>query len=243
MPKAQQPSVVPDIENSMHSRPSRPASGHAPKFTHADVSKKLKFDYLYGSKEAVDRALSSIDELFTAARRPSTSIHDLLEQAATMIYKQLRIREVSIGLRDPKDGLYRYEVMAGMASNKWRAHGNLAYAEEDFLRNDKWRGTMISKYTKLMLAEDNPYAEGEEKTVDRQEMLTAKRHNLDDSIEGDYMDIMIPGLEDDLIGWIEISGTWASKLPDPQTIRLIELIGCTLGVLLSHNDHLSLRGS
>lgn len=242
LPRVQK-DVAPAVQTpTPQPRKDPPTPGHVAKFTHADVSKKLKFDYVYGSKDTVDKALSSLDDLFTAARKSKTNTHELLEETARMIYKQLRIREVSIGLRDAKDGLYRYRAMAGMRSAKWEAHGDLVYTKEDFFRNDKWHGMMISKYTKLMLAEDNPYEDGEEDTVDRQEMLTSKRHNLDDSIEGDYLDIMIPGLNDDLLGWIEISGTWTSKLPDPQTIRFLELIGCTLGAMLSPNGQLSLSG-
>lgn len=206
------------------------------------MAKKLKFDYLYGSKDNVDKVLSSLEPLFAAHRRPKVKVHELLEEAANFIYRQLRIREVSIGLRSPKDGLYRYEVMAGMRAGIWQAHEDLAYTKEDFFRNDKRNGTMISKYTKLLLAEDNPYEEGEEDTVDLQEMIASKRHNLDDSIEGDYMDIMMIGPSDELIGWIEISGTWTSKIPDPQTIRFIELMACTLGSMLSPNVSLSTLG-
>jgi len=204
-----------------------------PKTSHADVAKKLKFDYAFGPKEHVDKVLSGLDPLFAAYRKPKAKTHDLLELSANIIYRQLRIREVSIGIRDPKDGLYKYEVMAGMNVGKWRAHGGLSYTKEDFSRNDKWKGTMISKHTKLMLAEDNPYHEGEEDTVDRREMIASRRHGPEDSIEGDYLDILIHGLNDELIGWIEISGTWTAKLPDPQTIRLVELIACTLGSMLS----------
>lgn len=208
-------------------------AGPVAKLNHVDVAKKLKFDYAYGPKGHVDKALSGLDPLFAAYRKPKAKTHDLLEMSANIIYRQLRIREVSVGLRDSKDGLYKYEVMSGMNVGKWRAHEGLAYTKEDFFRSDKWKGTMISKYTKLMLAEDNPYHEGEEGTVDRREMIASKRHGPDDSIEGDYMDIMIHGLNDELIGWIEISGTWTSKLPDPQTIRLVELVACTLGSMLS----------
>ncbi len=222
---------APSVERKKEAK----TDAHVARFTHADVAKKLKFDYMYGSKDTVDKTLLSLEPLFSAYRRPKTRVHDLLEEAARIIYKQLRIREVSIGIRDPKDGLFKYEIMAGMRAGVWQAHEELVYTEEDFFRNDKWRGTMISKYTKLMLAEDNPYAEGEERTFDRQEMMADKRHNLDDSIEGDYMDIMILGLNEDLLGWIEISGTWTSKVPDTQTIRLIELIACTLGSMLSNS--------
>lgn len=238
--KVQKPGTRPEPTAPPQPAKPAPSAGHVVKFTHADVAKKLKFDYMYGSKESIDKAFVSLEPLHAAHRRPKLKVHDLLEEAANIIYKQLRIREVSIGLRDPKDGLYRYMVMAGMRNGIWKAHGDLAYTKDDFFRNDKWKGTAISKYTKILLTEDNPYEDGEQDTYDRQETLNSKRHNLDDSIEGDYLDIMIYGLNDDLIGWIEISGTWTSKIPDPHTIRLIELVSCTLGSILSSNSSASI---
>jgi len=203
----------------------------------------LKFDYTYGSRDSMDKALSSLEPLYAAYRNPRVRPQELLEEAAKIIYKHLRIREVSIGLRDPKDGLYRYRAMAGMRAGIWRAHGDLAYTKDDFFRDDKWKGTSISKYTKILLTEDNPYDEGENDTYDREEMLSSKRHNLDDSIEGDYLDVMIFGVNDELIGWIEISGTWTSKIPDPHTLRVIETLACTLGSMLSSNSSISVYGS
>lgn len=242
LPKIYKPTTGPDKTAEPHQGTASPSAGHVIKFTHRDVAKKLKFDYMYGSKDHLDKVLVSLDSVLIACRRPKMKQNELLSEIANVIYKQLRIREVSIGLKDPKDGLYRYSVMAGMIASKWRAHENLVYTRDDFFRNDKWNGTMISKYTKLMLAEDNPYEAGEEDTVDWHEMQSSKRHNLDDSIEGDYLDIMIHGQNDELVGWIEISGSWTSKLPDPQTIRIIELIAGVLGMVLSPNENLKTNG-
>lgn len=209
------------------------------KLNHTDVAKKVKFDYMYGAKGNIDKALAGMDSVFEVYRRPKLRVHELLEEAANVIYKQMKLKEVSIGVKSPKDGMYRYEVMAGMTSGIWEAHEDLAYTQDDFFRNDKYKGTNISKYSKIMLAEDSPYQKGEEDTYNRQEMLTAKRHSLDDCIEGDYIDVLIYGVNDEFIGWIEVAGTWTSKIPDAQTIRCMEILACALGAMLSTHPALA----
>lgn len=216
-----------------------PPAAKPVKLSHTDVAKKVKFDYMYGSKGNIDKALAGMDSVFEVYRRPKVRVHELLEETANVIYKQLKLKEVSIGLKSPKDGMYRYEVMAGMSSGIWEAHEDLAYTQGDFFRNDKYKGTSISKYSKIMLAEDSPYQEGEEDTYNRQEMLTAKRHSLDDCIEGDYIDVLIYGVNDEVIGWIEVAATWTSKIPDAQTIRCMEILACALGAMLSTHPSLA----
>ena len=210
----------------------------AAKLNHNDVAKKLKFDYMYGSKDAIDKAMAGFDSVFEVYRRPKVKVRELLEVAANVVYKQLKLKEVSIGLKSQKDGMFRYEVMAGMSSGIWQAHEDLAYTQGDFFSNEKYKGTSISKYSKIMLAEDSPYQMGEEDTYNRQEMLTAKRHSLDDCIEGDYIDVLIYGINDEFIGWIEVSGTWTSKIPDAQTTRFMEVLACALGAMLTTHPSL-----
>lgn len=226
------------------SSPSTPIPGPkdaAPasvKFNHNDVAKKVKFDYMYGSRGNLDKVLAGIDAVFEVYRKPKVKVHELLEVAANIVYKQFKLKEVSIGLKSPKDGMYRYEVMAGMNSGIWQAHEDLSYSQDDFFRNDMYKGTTISKYSKILLAEDSPYQAGEEDTFNRQEMLTAKRHSIDDYIEGDYLDVLIYGVNDEFIGWIEVAGTWSSKIPDAQTIRCLEVLACALGAMLSTHPSL-----
>ena len=55
---------------------------------------------------------------------------------------------------------------------------------------------------------------------------------MEDTIEGDYLDICIYGEDDDLLGWIEISGLTNGKFPDVQTIKCVELLASVIGVVL-----------
>jgi hypothetical protein len=200
------------------------------------VKRRLWVDYQYAHKERFNVMLDDMQKFVSSLRDSSTDVKKLLQKAADTIHERLRIRDVTIGLRSSSDGLYRYEVMAGLKGETWAAHKELAYTKDQFYDPVTYKPKQISKYTRLFLSEDNPYANGEERTYDRPVMLQSKRRALDDSIEGDYLDIDILGVNDDHLGWIEISGTLTNKLPDVTTIKYIELMACTIGVALSSTD-------
>jgi hypothetical protein len=203
------------------------------KLDYHDIGRRLKFEYAYAPKDIGDKYIESIQNLIKSALRPTTTVDDLLKDVARIVYQQFRIREITIGLLDPNDGRYKYRAMMGLKESTWDAHRGLSYTRDDFFDASKYTGTVISDYSKLLLAEDEPYLNGEEKTFDRNTFVKSKRKSLMDSIEGDYLDITINGPSGNLIGWIEISGTWTGKLPDVSTIRWMELLACILGSLLT----------
>ena len=199
---------------------------------HEDVARKLKLDYVGAIMDHTDRNLDSIQDLLEEVSRPQGDAKELLDSVAKLIYKQFHVREVAIGLKSP-DGLYRYVTMHGMRTNIWAEHRDLAYPYDSFFDNVKYKGTVISDYTKLLLAEDMPYDMGEKQTYSEHLMKSSTRKALDDSIEGDYLDILIYGIGNELLGWIEISGTWEDKLPTARTIRCLEIVANITGVALS----------
>ena len=66
--------------------------------------------------------------------------------------------------------------------------------------------------------------------------MNSLRHSPEDCLEADYIDVHIFGGKDDLVGWIEASGTLTGKLPDVNAIRWMEMIASILGVALSHRQ-------
>ena len=197
-----------------------------------EVLRKIRFDFMRPTAELNLRMLDDVEGIFSHLKGKEFSAKELLQNVADMISKHLRIREVTIGLRSPADGLFRYEVMTGLRDETWEVHKVLVFDDNQFFDDETYKGKPLTKYTKLFLAETNPYAEGEEATYSRPVMLQSTRYNPDDSIEGDYLDVMIPGIEDHWIGWIETSGTRTGKLPDAATIRWLELIAHIVGAIL-----------
>jgi hypothetical protein len=197
------------------------------------IKKRMWLAYQYACSNPANERTDCVHTLITKLADPDIDMHSFLQEAADTINAKLTIKEITIGLRSSSDGLYRYEVMSGLTETEWEAHKKLSYKHEDFYSNDVYKSMQISRYTRLLLADDNPYANGEEATYERELMLQSKRKSLDDTIEGDYLDICIFGKGDDLLGWIEISGMSNGRFPDTETIKCLELLASVIGVALA----------
>lgn len=210
---------------------ARPGRTGSRDISPGQVSRKIKQDYTHGRMEPWMRGLDSIHSIIKQLMTDEPDLNELMKAAARSIYSQFNIREVTIALRSPS-GVFRYVAMHGLRSELWAAHQKLAYTKEQVLDPNVYKWTDISSYTKLFLAEDNPYGEEEERTYCEHLMMRSKRSAEDESIEGDYLDIFIYGPRDETLGWIEISGTWNGKIPDVRTIRSLELLSSFLALAI-----------
>jgi hypothetical protein len=200
-----------------------------------DVARDLRLEYQYNRKDASCRTLDKMQPILAQLIEPRLDLQRFLDDIADMINKQFRIREVTIGLRSPTDGLYRYVAMAGLRADAWKAHSILEYSLRDFTDPSIFKGRPISTRTVVFLAEDKPYLEGEEETFNRRILLESKRKSVNDCIEGDYLNVHIFNDRNELVGWIEISGDREEKFPDPVTIKWIEHMGLIIGIALAMN--------
>jgi hypothetical protein len=203
------------------------------------VADRVKFEYTHGVKDNTQKTLEGVQNLLSRFQDSQMDIDKVLNEAADYIWRQFGIDNVAIGLRDPKDGKYRYRAMVGFRPDALEAHKKIAYRKEEFLEDGEYHGITISKYTRMYLAENNIPAEGLERgAYNRPGLLAMKRMDSTDSLEGDYIDIGIYGRGDELVGWIEISGTRTMKLPDVTTIRWVEVIASIIAVaLLCSSSH------
>lgn len=197
------------------------------------IKRRLWLEYQYASSNP-SNPIDCIHDLINKLADTAVDRHKFLQDVADTMCGRLCIHEVTIGLKDPNDGVYRYEVMAGLEDSEWEAHKKLSYTLDQFDNPSLYKYKQISKYTRLFLAEDNPYQAGEEETYSKPLMLQSSRKSLEDTIEGDYLDIYIYGKDDELKGWIEISGMKNGKFPSSETIKVVELLASVIGAVLSY---------
>jgi len=203
----------------------------AKEFDHAEAARRIKQEYTHGRKEPGARGLDCLHGLIKDLMHVEPNLNEFLKNAAKAIYTQFNIKDVSICLRG-QDGLFRYATMHGMRDEVWAAHKNIVYSLDQVLDPNLYKGTEISRFTKLFLAEDNPYGESEERTCSGHLMTTSKRRTPEESIEGDYLDVFIFGPNDEVLGWIETSGTWDGRLPDARTIRGLEVLSSLIALAI-----------
>lgn len=209
------------------------APGRQETVDYTEIARKAKFDYAYGKREPSTKHVDAIQKLVEKSLRGRSDQRELVQAAADLIYKEFRLKDVTLGLWNPHDRIYKYEVMAGMQPGIWTAMKRIQYTTEQFHDPVKYKGTILGEQTRLFLVEDEPYAEGEEDTVDRAEFLKSRRRASDQSVEGDYLDTYVFGPGKEIIGWVEYAGTWSGKLPDIATIRWVEFVAAILGVAIA----------
>lgn len=194
-----------------------------------DVALKMRMDYSHG---IMDHAMKTVDEIIVlcaGVKLPGFELDSFLRDAANLISKQFGISNVSIALWDRAKDLYRYRAVVGFEKDAASEYERITYSKDHLANEKTYPSHDISRQTKLYLSEEHPYAEGEESSYARPALLGMKRRSLTDSLEGDYLCIYFSGPKDEILGWIEISGTRLRKLPETSTIKWIELIACIVG--------------
>ncbi len=197
-----------------------------------DVAMKMRLDYSRGVRDPLTRNLEALCGLCRLLEKPNVDTHAFMHEVASVIMKDFAIESVAIGVKDAADKRFRYRTVMGLENDVAEGFKGLSYSREELLAPSNYPAYDISDRTKLFLAEDRPYAPGEEFTYRRPGLIGMKRRTLTESLEADYLDFFFNGPDGDYLGFIEISGTRLRTLPDTATIRWIELIATMLGIAL-----------
>jgi len=202
----------------------------------------LKQEYSRPAADSSLRFTESMTHLIQKMQRTGGTTQRFMDDVVQFIYRSYRIRESTVGLKFPQDGSFRYVSFCGFRRDAEMSLRGLSYKEEDF--KNEAAGRQISGWTWAFLSENKPFLEGEESTYNRPIMLEkSERQSPDQCLEADYFDTRICDRRNQLIGWIEYSGTTDYSFPGMRVIKEIELIaGITSLVLegqnLRHPKHL-----
>ncbi len=193
---------------------------------------KMKLDYSHGLRDPTSKLLEAILAIGTKLEKPGFELREILQDAATVITRHLGIASVAIGLWNPTIRKYKYEVIVGLNPEAVKGFMDLSYDRNELLDPKTYPCHDISRMTKLFLGEEHPYATNEEFTYNKPILLGMHRYAADESLEADYLDTFFMGPGEQILGWMEISGTRAKKLPDSTTIRWVELIAQLIGLAI-----------
>ena len=203
----------------------------------SEYSQHLREVYSPVARDDTERIMEGIDALLSNSRSRAITTKAFLEDAMKLIHRLFDFREIALGLKDRKDGLYRYEVILGYRKDSEAAYRQLVYKAEEMADSKKYPvGVYISRYSEYSMIEGQPYRQGEEGTYNRPLMLKKERAAPDDFIEGDYIQIYFYGIKDDYLGWIELSGPKSGKIPPRSTIKWIEFIAQIIGTVVYERE-------
>ena len=198
------------------------------------VKRGLRTSYLAARSDHTSRLIDGYASILARFHKRPMVLHDLLQEAANFLQRQFRLRWVMIGQKS-SDGLYRYEVMSGVRPEVWEKQSARTYTKEEFAPEVKgfFNAAEISRLTRAYLEEDNPLAQEDMVKINRPILLKSTRRSQEDALEVDFLDTLILSPDNDLLGWIDCSGTVTGKFADPMTIRWIELMSAVLGAAIS----------
>ena len=203
------------------------------------MKRGLRINYLGARSDQASKLIDGFASLLAGFQKKPVVVDDIIQDAVNYIHRQFRLRFVMIGLRNPTDGVCTYRVEAGMRPDVWEWQKKRTYKKEDFaLAKAGWYNAgEISRFTRVYLEEDNVLGEEDvAQIVNRPFMMKATRKTQEDTLEADFIDTLIITPDNELLGWIEYSGTIASKFPDPMVIRWIEFIAAILAAAISTQD-------
>jgi len=182
----------------------------------------LQGKYTTIPKNDLQKILDNILRLVELSRDKKTDVKTILEQATRMIFRLFEFDEIGIGLKSPKDGLYRYEVLFGYSQKTEMAFRRLEYTHADMVSYDKYPFVKIGRISELDPAEG--LLEEYKHLYDRPLAVECPRESTEDFHEGDYIDVWMYDGGGDLIGWFELSKPRNGKMPSCDTVRWIEVI-------------------
>jgi hypothetical protein len=197
-----------------------------------DVALRMSMDYAHGIKDHTANTVEAISDLCARVKRPEYELDSFLMDVAQMISRLFGIANTAIAVWDQTHQVYRYRAVTGVWKEAADAYKSISYTKEQVIDEKTYPSHKISRHTQLYLCEERPYAKGEETSYERPALLGMKRRSLSDSLEGDYMCFDFIGAGDEIMGWIETSGTRLRRLPETSVIRWIELIACIVGTVI-----------
>lgn len=180
-----------------------------------------------------ERVMENLEKIVSKSLEPNRSIDQFLKDVSELIHRSFGFIEIAIGLKDKKDGRYKYKNFYGLRKNSEKAYQKISYSYEDMIDAVKFERIKLSNYCDFFPGEYSSYLNGEEDTFSRPSLLGQRRINPDDLIEGDYFCFYMYGKKNELIGWFELSRNKNNKFPQRNTIKWLELISAICGKCLS----------
>jgi len=189
-----------------------------------EVVRRLRLEYSRGVKDQTEKILDELMDISAQIDRPEVPLGKIMTQCADLISRRLGVASVAVGLRNASDGLYRYETVVGLPQDVVADFAKISYTRKQLTDESVYKHYEISRYSKIFLSEDHPYAPGEESSYQRPGLLEMKRRSPTDSLEADYIDTFFYDSKGEVLGWIEMSGTRTKRIPDATSIKWAELV-------------------
>jgi len=199
-----------------------------PKAVALRIEALLKSRYRQIPRDDNEKILDAVLKFWVKIQEGNVSRKAVLNEAAEVIHRSLMFQEIAIAVRDEKDGLYRYEVTVGFTKDVVDVMQTQVFSEAEVRAFDRLPGVKVSKLIEFTISE-SPHKAGEEAQFNRPMLAAIPRKKDDEFTFGDYMNVYILGRDDELLGYIEVSGPRDGKMPTGNRMKALELLAITVG--------------
>jgi hypothetical protein len=194
-----------------------------------EIEGLLKKRYSQATPSEEQKILDGLQNFISHIKLHRSS-RNLLQEAAKTIHRVFPFQEVALGIRNPEDGLYRYDTFIGYSREAEAEFKKQVYDLKTFFDPGEFPSVRISKMIDLTLAENEPRMEKEQACWNRPTLLKVPRKSPDEFTEGDYMDVFAFSEDNELIAWIELSAPRDGKMPSSSTLKGLELFAAVLSL-------------
>jgi hypothetical protein len=196
-----------------------------------EIEALLKKRYSEATSSEEQKILDGLQN-FISHIKIKRSSHNLLQEAAKTIHRVFPFQEISIGIRNPDDGFYRYDTFIGYTREAEAEFKKQSYDLKTFFDPGEFPSIRVSKLIDLTIAENEPQMEKEQACWNRPTLLKVPRKSPEEFTEGDYMDVFAYSEDNELIAWIELSAPRDGKMPSSSTLKGLELFATALSLAL-----------
>ena len=160
------------------------------------------------------------------------SAHNLLQEAARTIHRVFPFQEITIGIKNPDDGLYRYDTFIGYTHEAEEEFKKHTYTLKEFFDPSEFPSIRICKLIDVTIAENEPAMEKELACWNRPLETNVPRKSPDEFTEGDYMDVLVYSEDNEMVAWMELSNPRDGKMPSASTLKGLELFSAVMSLAL-----------
>jgi len=144
-----------------------------------------------------------------------------LNNVVNTLQRKFQFKTVALGLRDKKDGKFRYRIINGFSNSACKNIRQLEYSYDDMVDYGKYPSIQISKTIEFASVIDEP--EAELFTFSQPSKIDEQRKSLNEFKEGDYFHIYLYGEKNTLVGWVECGHKPNNELPSRNDFKWLEL--------------------
>jgi len=147
-----------------------------------NFASEIKRRYYPIPQDEIEKIFDNLQTFFSYAKEPGRLLQSILDQAARIIYRLFDFKEIAIGIKSEKDGLYRYVSSLGFRKEAEEAQYRMTYTYEEIMDTDSYPTIKLGKFSAFCIEDGTTLGEDEIRTFNRPILLREERKSYDEAL-------------------------------------------------------------